>query len=389
MVYLPFDLNYHNSMKITVAKALQQGAAFQKEGKLQDAERLYNAILQSQPLHPEANHNLGMLAVSANKSDEAVPLFKTALKANPKNERFWLSYIEALIKENKNEAAKKMIDQAIKRGINQKKLDALRTQLGRASKLVKPHGVGPTNQQLVKLSAHYQKGRLGDAEKLAMSLTQQFPKHQFGWKVLGGVYAHMGRTSEAISANKTAVELSPQDTEAHYNLAIVLKALGRLDEAESSYRQVLALEPKYVTAHYNLGIMLQELARYDEAEASYAQAIALEPNLAEARNNLGVVLQELGRLDEAEASYAQAIALDPDLAEARNNLGGMLSDLNRLDEAEANTRQAIELDPDNTEAHETLGIILLKQGRHEEGIKEKLLGVGAISFDLHNGLSFL
>ena len=73
--------------------------AAHKEGKLQEAERLYRAILQSRPLHPDANHNLGVMAVSVNKASEALPLFKTALEANPKVEQFWQSYIEALIKE--------------------------------------------------------------------------------------------------------------------------------------------------------------------------------------------------------------------------------------------------------------------------------------------------
>jgi Tfp pilus assembly protein PilF len=88
-------------MKLTIDETLQQAVAFHEEGKLQDAERLYRAILQSQPLHPDANHNLGVLAVSVNKADAALPLFKTALKANPKKEQFWFSYIDALIKEQK------------------------------------------------------------------------------------------------------------------------------------------------------------------------------------------------------------------------------------------------------------------------------------------------
>jgi hypothetical protein len=36
-------------MELTVDQALQQGVAAHKEGKLQDAERLYRAILQAQP----------------------------------------------------------------------------------------------------------------------------------------------------------------------------------------------------------------------------------------------------------------------------------------------------------------------------------------------------
>ena len=49
-------------------EALQQGVAAHKEGRLQDAEGSYMAILESQPAHPDANHNLGVLAVSVNKT---------------------------------------------------------------------------------------------------------------------------------------------------------------------------------------------------------------------------------------------------------------------------------------------------------------------------------
>ena len=93
-------------MEITVEQALQRGIAAHQEGNLQAAERLYRAILQSQPLHPDANHNLGVLAVSVNAVATALPLFKIALEANPKIKQFWYSYIDALIKENQLDVAK-------------------------------------------------------------------------------------------------------------------------------------------------------------------------------------------------------------------------------------------------------------------------------------------
>jgi hypothetical protein len=40
-------------MELTIEQALQQGIAAHKEGKLQESERLYLAIFQSQPLHPD------------------------------------------------------------------------------------------------------------------------------------------------------------------------------------------------------------------------------------------------------------------------------------------------------------------------------------------------
>jgi tetratricopeptide (TPR) repeat protein len=112
-------------MELTTEQVLQQGVAAHKEGNLQEAERLYRAILQSQPAHPDANHNLGVLAVSVNKAGAALPLFKTALEANPKIEQFWLSYIDALIKENQLETVKKVLAEGRKMGLAGEKVDAL------------------------------------------------------------------------------------------------------------------------------------------------------------------------------------------------------------------------------------------------------------------------
>ena len=116
-------------MEVTIEQALRQGVAAHKEGKIQEAERLYRAILQSQPAHPDANHNLGVLAVSVNRVDAALPLLKTAVEANPEIEQFWLSYIDALIKEKQFENAKQVFEQAKKQGVAEDKLDVLETQL--------------------------------------------------------------------------------------------------------------------------------------------------------------------------------------------------------------------------------------------------------------------
>ena len=40
----------------------------------------------------------------------------------------------------------------------------------------------PSKQQLNKLLEYYQTGQYGDAEKLAVSITQEFPSHNFSWK---------------------------------------------------------------------------------------------------------------------------------------------------------------------------------------------------------------
>ncbi len=212
----------------------------------------------------------------------------------------------------------------------------------------------PSQQQLVSLLELYQIGRLDDAEKLAVSLTQKFPQHPFGWKALGAVFKAKGRKSEAVDANKTAIALSPQDSQAHYNLGNIYKELGRLEEAKASYNRAIALKPGFAEAHNNLGTILKGLRRLEEAKASYNRAIALKPGFAKAYYNLGVTLQQLGRLDEAEASYNRAIALKRDYAEAFYSLGTTIQELGRLKEAKENYNQAIALKHDYAEAHRIL-----------------------------------
>ncbi len=226
--------------------------------------------------------------------------------------------------------------------------------------------IGPTEAEIKILIAHYQNGQHGDAEKLALSITERFPKHQFAWKVLGAILKQTGRISESLVASQKSLQLAPQDAEAHNNLGITLKELGRLDEAEASYRKSIALKPDLAEAHSNLGTTLKELGRLDEAEASYRKSIALKPDLAEAHGNLGNTLKELGRLEEAEASYMQAKALKPDYAEAHYNLGVTLLKLGRLEEAEISYKHAIVLKPHFAEAHSNLGIAFRELGKLEE-----------------------
>ena len=119
----------------------------------------------------------------------------------------------------------------------------------------------PSKQQLNDLLEYYQTGRYEDAEKLSVSITEEFPKHQFTWKVLGAALKQMGKINESLVATQKSVQLDPQDIEAHNNLAILLQELGRLDEAEISYRKAITLKPDLVKAHLNLGNTLQGLSR--------------------------------------------------------------------------------------------------------------------------------
>ena len=240
-------------MELTIDQAIQQGVAAHKEGKLQDAERLYRAILQAQPKHPDANHNLGVLAVAVGKPLEAIPLFRLALETNPQIEQFWLSYIDALIKVERFDEAKRVLVEGERSGVALEKLKLLHQQIQTSLLKDKVSAAVPDQEQIDSLLAYYQSGRLAEFEELAISMTEQFPAYNTGWKALAVALKQTGRLYESLLPMQKSVELAPQDAEAHSNFGSTLSELGRLDEAETSLRQAIALKPDYAEAHNNLG----------------------------------------------------------------------------------------------------------------------------------------
>ena len=288
------------------------------------------------------------------------------MKPKPKTEKFWLSYIETPIQLKQFEDAKQELEQAKENGVDGKRLSSFEAQLLPKASKPTTNGASPPQELLDSLLEHYQSGRLSDAEKLAVSITQEFPEHAFGWKVLGAVFKQLGRINESFSATQKAVQLEPQDAKAHYNLGNTLAVLGRSDEAIASFQQAIAIKPDFAEAHSNLGNTLKDLSRLDEAEASYKQSIFLKPDFAGGHNNLGTTLREQGKLEEALASFKQAIALKPDFVEAHSNLGNVFKDQKRLEEAEVSYRQAIALKPEYAEAHSNLGGTLQELGKLKE-----------------------
>ena len=123
-------------------------------------------------------------------------------------------------------------------------------------KKIHANSLAPSQEQLNNLIKYYQTGQYKDAEKLASSLTEKFPKHTFSWKVLSAVLKQTGKINEALIAMQRSIRLSPQDAEAHSNLGVTLQELGKLDEAEQSLTYAIKLKPDYTDAQDALVLLL-------------------------------------------------------------------------------------------------------------------------------------
>jgi tetratricopeptide (TPR) repeat protein len=377
-------------MEMTIEQALQKAVEAHKAGKLQDAERLYRAILQAQPKHPDANHNLGVLAVSVNNSEAALPLFKTALESNPNQGQFWLSYVNALIKEKQFDNARKVLDQGKTRGLAGEMVEALEAQLVQLDRNFKSQKTEPNKlSQAIELR---ETGRYQEAQDWLTKFLEAEPTDAEGWSLLSQLFLLDKKVAEAEKALATAILINPNLPSIYRNQARLLltssKPAEALLKAQSGYEQStddpeswLVLAACLVANQRDLEVLpliegaLKARPNYAEAFASRAmirlraknitgaiedleKASALKPHLTQIWELLGTLRYQNKNLSGAIEALKKAQALEPDNVNRMINLGEFLRQGQRIEEAIAILEKATEKAPNNTNAWINLGTAL-------------------------------
>ena len=222
--------------------------------------------------------------------------------------------------------------------------------------------------QLGALITLLRQGRLAAVLEQGEPLTARHPRSSFLQLLLGSAHVGLGRAESAIAHFNKALEIKPDNADAHLNLGILFANLGRDDEAIACFSRVIAIVPAHADAHNNRGILLGKKGRHAEAIAAIEQALTIRPTHAVTHLNLGNLFKDCGRTEEAVAAFRKAIACQPNYAAAYNNLGHLLGNLGRNDEAVAVLSQALAIKPDFAEAHNNLGVALGDLGRHDQAI---------------------
>lgn len=223
----------------------QLGLAKQREGRLEDSRRCYEAALQVAPPSHELSHNLGV--VCRRLGDLA--------------------------------AARKHLEQAlILRPESPATLDELA--------LVLQEG-GDINGAL----ACYEKCLLID------------PRHARAFTGMGMAFADAGWEEDAIRSFETALSIEPDQLEAVNGLGILFKRQGRHEEALVQFERARILAPDDLGILRNRAMVLGALGRLGEEEAEYRQILAADPGDADAHFCLACVLLLTGRLPEGWQEY--------------------------------------------------------------------------------------
>ena len=225
--------------------ALQQAVAFHQQGRLDDAERLYQGILLGAPGNFDALHLLGVLMNQRGRSVEALRLIDQALAANARS------------------------------------ADAL---LNRANVLF---GMKKFADALVG----YEK---------ALALRPDDPNILSN---RGNTLCELARPADALASFDRALKPRPDDPDILSNRGNALLILNRTAEALASYDRSLALRPRDAQTLINRGNALTDLRRPDDALSSYDRAIALAPDHAEAHWNRSLLLLARGDFARGFAEY--------------------------------------------------------------------------------------
>ncbi|HUT28322.1 MAG TPA: fused MFS/spermidine synthase [Sedimentisphaerales bacterium] len=143
----------------------------------------------------------------------------------------------------------------------------------------------------------------------------------FAYRYLADLCLVQNSVDKAIENYLKDLEIDPQDSAGHFNLALAFSRQGNLDQAMAHFHEAVRIRPALaIRMHRSLGRILASHNRPEEAAAEYEQYLRLQPEDAQVHNALGQVLRGLRRLEEAIEHFAEAVRLRPDFDDALENL---------------------------------------------------------------------
>lgn len=149
-------------------------------------------------------------------------------------------------------------------------------------------------------------------------------------------YYELGRIDKSIEYLERGKQFADEDTEIAYSIGSVLMKLNP-KEAIPYFKKAIELDPQNSEAHNNLGWVLQyqlaEKATDQESRRQlmqaayehYRKAVEVDDENAHAHNLLGIMQLHRNEVRAAEASFLRAVDADPDFEEPRKYLAAIRS----------------------------------------------------------------
>ena len=128
--------------------------------------------------------------------------------------------------------------------------------------------------------------------------------------ILGGVYTHLGKQTEAQAEFERYIALAPNDPNAYDSLANFHQWFGRYDQAMEIYNRALSINPESGVAIIHLGHTYLQQGRYRAAIEQYRRYVQVAPtDAARSRgyDNMAYAYWQKGDLAQAANAARQAV----------------------------------------------------------------------------------
>ena len=270
----------------------QRALALHQGNQWDQAEALYQQLLQRYPRHPQLLANLGALALQTGRLEQSITLLEQSLAAQPNQSVANSNLAIALQYQGQSARALSHYDRAIS---------------------LAPHNADAyANKAMLLLDL----GRPEEAVESSDHALSLQPRHIGAWNNKGTALEALGRQAEARDCYEQVILLNPGHLLARNNKANTLLAEARYETAHQTLQEVLLLDPTFVDAHVNVGNCFLGMRRLEEAKVAFQTALELDPGHVTARTNLGMALGQMGSLAPAIELWNEALSRQPNYAPA-------------------------------------------------------------------------
>ncbi len=139
---------------------------------------------------------------------------------------------------------------------------------------------------------------------------------------------------KAKAAATKALQLDPNLGQAHLAMALAKSSEFDWSGADQEYKRAIELNPNDAQAHYGYAnISLLSQGRYDEALAEFRKSLELDPFASIVNANYGATLAAAGRIDEGIAQLRKTLEMDPNFEVALDRGAETLAAAGKYDDA--------------------------------------------------------
>lgn len=164
-------------------------------------------------------------------------------------------------------------------------------------------------------------GHHRDAYRLLYDTAKLRPNDGQIFLQMGKLLYDLEKHQAAMRAFERSVHLLPNDATAHYLLGFMYTTLGHENWALAAWRRAVELAPQAHSLRYDLGYMYTRRRRYDLAAKEFTEVLQAWPDDTETTFMLGVCYKELLEPAQAIPLFEKVLRRNPRHAQALYYLG--------------------------------------------------------------------